>query len=115
QIPNLVGVSFRHSLGGRFSVNLGLGIGGVVSLLNSGEAPLLFLGQSVQSSPKAFASFGYQGAFGFNYALAPRWSVGIGCKILGTTGLSGKEPFGATWNANSTLSESGLATLTWLF
>jgi opacity protein-like surface antigen len=76
QMPVMVNLIYSRPLGRHFSVYVGGGAGGVFSHYQD---------EYGDTTPSASA-FGYQGMAGIRYALNPKCDLGVGCKILGTTG-----------------------------
>ena len=72
----LINVIYSRPIGQRWSAYVGGGVGGVFSTYANGYG---------YSTPTASA-FGFQGMVGFKYALSKNWDMGIGYKLLGTTG-----------------------------
>jgi opacity protein-like surface antigen len=111
QLPVLVNMIYSRPFGQRCLFYVGGGAGGVFSHYED---------EYGDTTPTASA-FGYQGLAGVKLALDNRWDLGVGYKILGTTGYnvdSGVAYDGFTpteYKSNGNLSQSILMTLTYKF
>lgn len=76
QLPVMVNLIYSRPIGRHFSVYAGGGVGGVFSHYED---------EYGDTTPSATA-FGYQGMAGVKCALNQKWVLGVGYKILGTTG-----------------------------
>ncbi len=107
EVPVLVNVIYSRPLFGHCSAYVGGGVGGV--FINYQDA-------YGDTTPTA-ATFGYQGMAGLRYAFSPKWDLGLGYKLLGTTGYdvgSGVAYDGYTateYRSNGNLTQSILVTL----
>jgi opacity protein-like surface antigen len=76
ELPLLLNVIYSRPLGGHFSAYVGGGVGGVF---------INYQDEYGDTTPTA-STFGYQGMAGFRYILSRKWEIGVGYKLLGTTG-----------------------------
>jgi len=110
ELPLLVNVIYSHPLGGHCSAYVGGGAGGV----------FIHYENLYYTTPTA-STLGYQGMAGIRYAFSPRWEIGVGYKILGTTGYnvdSGVAFNGYTpteYKSNGNLTQAILLTFTCRF
>jgi len=78
EVPVMVNVIYSRPLWGHCSAYVGGGAGGV--FINYQDA--------FGNTTPAATTFGYQGMAGLKYVFGPKWDMGIGYKVLGTTGYN---------------------------
>lgn len=120
QVPILADIVLNRTIFHNWSVYVGGGVGGVVSLWDCGlsvryNPPNPFIFYPGHASTKADFLFGYQALAGVKYNVSKRWDFTVGYKFLAT-------PEGHDWTINGmdvktdpTMSHSIFAALVYKF